>query len=454
VAVEKESVDSKLFDAEAEKRVLSAMMNSEECCIEALNDLINEHFYLPKHQFIFDMICSLYKNGVHASYFELIKEARRHSVFQGTNDFEELKEIAEFFIGEGNIDYWIKVLKDLYRLRNFQRFLQKNLHKVQKTNDAQQLLMDAEDELTNLVSLEMDETGDTPEELATYGLEEIERRRKRYLEAKAKGVVNLDGLDTGYQMLNNCCLGYKGGDLVILGARTGHGKTAWSMNLAATVAVLAKQPEPILYLNTEMSKQQIALRWASLLSTVEQQRIRHGNISEKEFLNISHGYNQLYNSKFYSVAVPKLTPEKCISIARKYKVQKDIKLLVVDYVGRMEKLSDNIQEFQMLEMIMRSLKTLAQTLEIAVVALVQLNNDGSLQGAKRMKNEADLMLKLEPISFEEANENSELQDLVANYWIRIDKNRDGPGGIDIPILFDKNTMIMSDPRSKEGGRVN
>lgn len=451
MAVARENVENKLYDAEAEKRVLSAMMNSEECCIEALNNLVNEHFYLPKHQFIFDIICSLYRNGIHASYFELVKEARKNSLFQSSKDFEELREIAEFFVDEGNIDYWIKELKDRYRLRRFYQFLQKYMKLIPETDDVQELLMNAEDELTNLVSLEMDEQGDTPQELATYGLEEIERRRQRYLEAKAKGEVILDGLDTGFQMLNNCCLGYKPGDLIILGARTGHGKTAWSMNLAATVAVLAKNPEPVLYLNTEMSKQQIVLRWASLLSTVEQQRIRHGNITEQEFITISHGYNKLYNSKFYSQAVPKLTPEKCVSIARKYKVQKDIKLLIVDYVGRMEKLSDNLQEFQMLEMIMRTLKILAQTLNIAVVALVQLNEDGSLQGAKRMKNEADLMLKLEPITPEEANENPELQDIVANYWIRIDKNRDGPGGVDIPILFDKSTMIMSDPRKKEGG---
>ncbi len=452
MGIPQELVENKLYDAEAEKRVLSAMMNSEECCIEAINSLVTEHFYLARHKFLFDIICSLYRKNIDPSYFELVKEARKHSLFESTADFEELKEIAEFFIGEGNIKYWIAVLKDHHRLRNFYHFLVKNLQLVQESKeDINELLMQAEDELTNLVALEMDETGDSPQELATYGLEEVEKRRQRYLEFSAKGEFPLDGLDTGYKLLNQCCMGYKPGDLIILGARTGHGKTAWSMNLAATVSVTAKNPEPVLYLNTEMSKQQIVLRWASLLSTVEQQRIRYGNISDKEFVHISHGYNQLYNSKFYSQAVPKLTPEKCVSITRKYKVQKDVKLLIVDYVGRMEKLSDKMQEFQMLEMIMRTLKILAQTLNIAVVALVQLNDDGSLQGAKRMKNEADLLLKLEPISYEEANENPELQDIVANYWIRIDKNRDGPGGIDIPILFDKNTLIMSDPIKKGGG---
>jgi len=452
VSVPQEVMENKLYDAEAEKRMLAAMMNSEECLIEAINTLTAEHFYLPKHKLIFDMITSLYRKSINPSYFELLKEVKKHSLFKNTAEFEELKEIAEFFIGEGNIKYWIGVIKDRYRLRNFYRFLTKNLEMVQKgREETSDLLMKAEDDLTNLVALEIDETGDMPQDLANYGLEEIEKRRKRFLEFNARGEYPLDGLDTGYKLLNQCCMGYKPGDLVILGARTGHGKTAWSMNLAATVSVLAKETEPILYLNTEMSKQQIALRWASLLSTVEQQRIRFGNISDKEFLNISNGYNQLYNSRFYSQAVPKLTPEKCVSIARKYKVQKGIKMIIVDYVGRMEKLSDNMKEFQMLEMIMRTLKTLGQTLDIAVVALVQLNDDGSLQGAKRMKNEADLMLKLEPITYEEANENQELQDVAANYWIRIDKNRDGPGGIDIPILFDKKTMIMSDPIAKGGG---
>ena len=453
MSLPQEVLQNKLYDAEAEQRVLSAMMNSEECCIEALTFLVSDHFYLAKHKFLFDMICSLYRKGIHPSYFELVKEARKHSLFDSTSDFEELREVAEFFIGEGNIKYWIGVLKERYRLRNFYNFLNKNIRMVHEVKDnVQELLIQAEDELTNLVALEMDEVGDEPQDLAKFGLEEIEKRRQRFLESQAKGELPLDGLDTGYRLLNNCSLGYKAGDLIILGARTGHGKTAWSMNLASTVAVTAKQPQPLLYLNTEMSKQQIVLRWASLLSTVEQQRIRYGNISDKEFLNISHGYNRLYNSKFYSQAVPKLTPEKCVSIARKYKVQRGIKLLIVDYVGRMEKLSDNMQEFQMLEMIMRTLKTLAQTLDIAVVALVQLNDDGSLQGAKRMKNEADLLLKLEPISYDEASENPDLQDIVANYWIRVDKNRDGPGGVDIPILFDKNTMIMSDPVKKGGGK--
>jgi len=81
-----------------------------------------------------------------------------------------------------------------------------------------------------------------------------------------------------------------------------------------------------------------------------------------------------------------------------------------------------------------------------VMCLVQLNPDGSLQGAKRMKNECDLMIKLSPIPKAEMEENDELKkyDVMPNYSIFIEKNRDGQSGIQIPILFDLQRQVMRD----------
>ncbi|MCR4399539.1 MAG: DNA helicase, partial [Syntrophomonadaceae bacterium] len=74
-----------------------------------------------------------------------------------------------------------------------------------------------------------------------------------------------------------------------------------------------------------------------------------------------------------------------------------------------------------------------------------LNEDGTLQGARRMKNECDLMLKLLPISREELEANPELKKYSrCNYWLYIDKNRDGLGGKGIPIYFDKARQTMMD----------
>ena len=137
---------------------------------------------------------------------------------------------------------------------------------------------------------------------------------------------------TGFDSLNNVTLGYKPGDLIILGAQTGHGKTAFALHTAKAVTIEHKAN--ILYLNTEMSRVQIALRWGSILSQVEHEKIRSGDLTSREFSEVLQGYSVLSNSGFYSYPCPNLTPEKIVSITRKFKAQYDIKMMI--YVGRMK----------------------------------------------------------------------------------------------------------------------
>ena len=282
---------------------------------------------------------------------------------------------------------------------------------------------------------------------SNLGYEEVERRYLRFKEISEvnKGVLPLDGLPTGFDSLNNVTLGYKPGDLIILGAQTGHGKTAFALHTAKAVTIEHKAN--ILYLNTEMSRVQIALRWGSILSQVEHEKLRSGDLTSGEFSKVLQGYSVLSGSGFYSYPCPNLTPEKIVSIGRKFKAQYDIKMMILDYVGRMEKLTPNYAEWQILEQIVKTQKMLAQNLEIAVMCLVQLNEDGSLQGARRMKNECDLMLKMVPVSNEEIEQNEKLKKFRdVNYRLIIDKNRDGRSGIDIMIHFDKARQTLRDAR--------
>lgn len=440
-----------LFDIESERRVISSMLHSEEACIEAYNALKPGDFYSPKHATIFEMTCSLFEREIRPTYVELLKEGHGLGVLTSTRDIEELKHIAEHYIDDQNIKYWIKKVRDRARIRKFVEFLKISYQGLmtQPEMDVEQTLMEAEEKLTDLTALEIDDRIDTPEDLASLGYDEVEKRFLRFkeIQEKHKGVIPLDGLTTGFDSLNRITLGYKPGDLIILGAQTGHGKTAYALHTARAVAV--DQRKNILYLNTEMSRVQIALRWGSILSGVEHERIRTGDINESELSIILNAYSRLRDSGFYSYPCPNLTPEKTISVARKFKAQKNIDLMVIDYVGRMEKQDPKLQEWQMLEQIVKTQKMLAQNLNIAVMCLVQLNPDGTLQGAKRMKNECDLMLKLSPIPREELQENEDLQKyLNPNYYIYIDKNRDGRSGVRIPIQFDLQRQSLKDAERK------
>lgn len=442
------NLNESLFDLESERRVLSAMLHAETACIEAFNALTPADFFSPQHATVFELACSLYEREINPTLVELIKEGHSLGIFTNPRDIEDLSYIAEQYIDDENIKYWIKRVKDKARLRRFEFFLRRNYQLLNEENeqDVEQILMSAEEDLTNLTALEIDDHIDNPVDLAKLGYEEVERRFLRYKEIKDqhKGVIPLDGLPTGFSNLNKVTLGYKPGDLIILGAQTGHGKTSFALHTANAIAV--KHKYNLLYLNTEMSREQIALRWGSILSGIEHERVRSGEINESELSRILNGYSQLGDSGFYSYPCPNLTPEKTISIARKFKAQKNIDMMIIDYVGRMDKQDPKLQEWQILEQIVKTQKMLAQNLKMVVMCLVQLNPDGSLQGAKRMKNECDLMLKLSPIPKEELEENEEFKkyDVMPNYTIFVDKNRDGQSGIRIPICFDLQRQLMMD----------
>lgn len=438
--------DEILVDLESERRVLSGMLNSEEARIEAYDSIKEEDFYYPLHRMVFSLICQLYKRDVKPTFAELLKESQSLNLFRNQQEISELAYIAEHFIEGENISYWVARVKDRSRLRKFESLLRRYHQKIKENQQSvEELLMGAEEELTNLTALDNDDRVDSPSQLANLGYEEVERRYLRYKEIKEtnKGVIPLDGLPTGFESLNNVTLGYKPGDLIILGAQTGHGKTAFALHTAKAVTI--QHQANMLYLNTEMSRVQIALRWGSILSQVEHEKLRSGDLTSGEFSEVLQGYSHLRNSGFYSYPCPNLTPEKIISIGRKFKAQYDIKMLILDYVGRMEKMTANYAEWQILEQIVKTQKMLAQNLGIAVMCLVQLNEDGTLQGARRMKNECDLMLKMVPVTKEEIEEKEQLRKFRdVNYRLIVDKNRDGKSGIDIMINFDKTRQIMRD----------
>lgn len=434
-----------LYDLESERRVISSMLHSEEACVEAYHVLKAADFYSPRHATIFELTCSLFERDIRPTYVELLKEGHTLGVLTNPRDIEEIKFIAEHYIDDENIRYWIKRVKDKSKLRKFEAFLRRSIQILAEGQEmeADEILLSAEEELTTLTALDEEDNIDTPADVATLGYQEVEKRFLQFKEIKERyrGVLPLYGLPTGFEDLNHITLGYKPGDLVILGAQTGHGKTAFALHTARAVAVDNKYN--VLYLNTEMSREQIALRWGSILSGIEHDRIRSGDINENELSLVLQGYSRLRESGFYSYPCPNLTPEKTISIARKFKAQKNIDMMIVDYVGRMDKLDPRLQEWQMLEQIVKTLKMLAQNLKIVVMCLVQLNPDGSLQGAKRMKNESDLMLKLAPIPRDELEENEELKKYRnPNYYLHIEKNRDGRSGVSIPITFDLQRQVM------------
>ncbi|MBO8169985.1 MAG: AAA family ATPase [Thermoanaerobacteraceae bacterium] len=417
---------------ETEQRLLAACLESEDALIEIEHHIKPDDFTDPVHRELYKTMLNHYEQGKHLSTFELLKEMRTNP-----KDAEKVKEIAYWGMSS-NLEYWIERLKNFSKKRKINAILKETAQNLQH-KEADELITELENQIYQLnVQDEADEIL-TPHELAMHAVDLV---TKKYNEEKGK----LEGLHLGLNKLSWEIGGAKPGDLILLGARTGHGKTAMALNIARRVALVDKQP--VLYLNTEMSKEQVAYRIAGMLSAVDIQKIRYGKLTEEEFLVVTSELRHLDNSQFYSYYCPNLNMAKLVSTVRKFKRQKGIKLVILDYIGRMDKLRPDLQEWQVLEQAVKTCKILAQNERVAFLVLIQMNDDGTIQGAKRMKNEADIMLRFEELSKEELEElQEEFPNLKVTHAVYIDKNRDGPAGKKTPVLFIKEKQIISEPES-------
>jgi len=435
-----------LEDLEAERRVLACALNSEEALAEAQGALVPEDFSHLLHRQVFQIAATRFVAGQKVGIIEVMRELQKEGLSLGVEESNYLELLADAYVPSANVTYWIDQVKEKSKLRQLRRVLD-GLYAAlsDPTVTAADVLAQAEQGIMGLAA--------EAEEKKIFDPEEFAQRAHQRVWNRMQHPEVVQGLDTGFERLNEATTGLQPGDLIVVSAETGQGKTTFAMNLVKKIAL--DQKRTVLYCNTEMSEEQMGDRALAMLSGVALNAIRTGNLGlagvpeDEAWERITAAANLLYQGKLYmSDAMVDLNLTKIASLARKYKLQYNLELLVVDYIGRLEEPGDRRyqQEYQILEQIAKGLKKVAQHLKIAVLVLAQLNDMGDLAGSKRIKNEADVLLKIYPIDYEDKAQLKELEKEglygKANYWIWVDKNRSGEANFKIPVQFHKSTLTI------------
>jgi len=436
------------------------MLYSESACIYALDTISEKDFSNQFNRDLFLLIQAIFTQGIRPTPAELIKEGMKLGFVRGKTEVDKIRQAAEHFIDDENIGYWTSKVKEASKGRAMQELLKRYHRELSKPSvDISDLIRNASGEVFSLaMDIEQQRTL-TGKDLAKEGRELIRKRVEAYRKArddeKFPGEVPLEGVPTGFPTIDRLSLGYKPGDLILLAAQTGHGKTAFAINTARAICIEAQRR--LYYLNTEMSRQQILYRWGAVLSGESMQRLRAGSLNDEQAEDVINSYDLLEQSDFYVDTVASPTPSRVDILTRKNKMQHGIEIMVLDYVGRMEKIERGKEEWQVLEQIVKSMKELAQNQDIAVMVLAQLNEDGSLQGAKRMRNECDMIFKLLPMPREETRREIESKASQKyeefNYALFVDKARDFEGGRYIPIIFNMEKQQIREAKAIGGNKT-
>ncbi len=182
---------------------------------------------------------------------------------------------------------------------------------------------------------------------------------------------DVTGLPTGFIDLDKKTAGLQPGTLVLVAARPAMGKTSFVLSIAKHVVIKLKKP--ILIFSLEMSKVEMVNRLLAMDSHVDSQKFKTGSLTEAEWDDLVISSNNVAHSPLV-LEDTATTIGEIRSLARKMKAEKDIQLLIIDYMQLMNSDSKRSESRQQeISEISRALKLLAKELKIPVIALSQLS---------------------------------------------------------------------------------
>ena len=182
----------------------------------------------------------------------------------------------------------------------------------------------------------------------------------------------VSGIESGFIDLDKKISGLNPSSLIILAARPAMGKSAFVLNIAEYVAMHDKVP--VMIFSLEMSKEEIANRMLASESEVDSMKIKNGNdLTSEDWLKLGQASGRLSDIPLYIDDTPGLTSAELRAKCRKAKLEKNIGLVIIDYLQLMESKTKSPSRQQEISEISRSLKILAKELQIPVIALSQLS---------------------------------------------------------------------------------
>ena len=183
---------------------------------------------------------------------------------------------------------------------------------------------------------------------------------------------NISGIPSGFTELDKITSGWQKSDLVIIAARPAMGKTAFVLSMAKNIAVDFNIPVAIFSL--EMSNVQLINRLIMNVCEIEGNKIRNGRLTQAEWDRLETKINVLEKAPIYVDDTPGLSVFELQSKARKLVKDKDVKLIIIDYLQLMNANGSSFgSREQEVSIISRNLKGLAKELDIPVIALSQLS---------------------------------------------------------------------------------
>ena len=362
---------------EVEEAVIGAMMVESECVYMAAEALSEKSFFDPKLRLVFRAINKLFRSRTAVDMTTVAERLREDGVLEEVGGPAKLAALTASVGSAANVEYYVRILQQ----KTIQRDLIEAGYGILKkafdeTYDVDKLISESQTEVYNAVQGNMRSAYVELGDALNRALDRIQRSQES---------TGLTGVPSGFPSLDAITMGWQEGNLIVIGARPGHGKTAIALNMARAAAI--DHGIPTAFFTLEMTDVELADRLigteAGLVSNMRKGRVK---MKGDDWAHLEAALIRASKAPLYIDETPGLTISEFTSKIKRMKAERDVKIAFVDYLQMMHASGHESQyRAQEIGEISRQLKETAKELKIPIIALAQLNRNmmgrqGSVNG--------------------------------------------------------------------------
>lgn len=366
---------------EAEQNLLCCILRDEAMQLEIIAGLEPDDFYQPNHATIFyamrDISARSHKVGSEnkantVNVATLVDALRRNGKLAQVGDIDYIIKLNDILPSTANYGEYLSIVKRASTMRKLIDVCGKVTQKAYSASSAEEAITYAEEEIFKL-----SQGG------ANGGLVSLSRDVAQAMITISERYVNpgkFRGIETGIIKFDRMTNGMHGGELIVLAARPGVGKSALAMNIVENVA---KSGKTVAVFSLEMSNAQLVERMLSSMSMVPLEFIKSGQLpgGDRDLAKLRAAQETICSTmQLFGNDYANVKPSEIASQCRRLKAQHGLDLIVIDYIQLMTGEVDVKQGRQNeVASITRALKLLAKELDVPVVALAQLKRDAEIR---------------------------------------------------------------------------
>lgn len=444
-------------DLAAEQGVLASIIIDDggeilNACIE--RKVSPDYFYKTEHQLIYAACLKLSETGTAIDEISLGEALRAAGNYEAAGGFIYINELTARTETTAHAIHWIEIVREKYFRRKLIDTARRTVEQAYSHADTLDSLLNTVEK--NFLEIAQDRVQESAQRIGEPNgpLENALTMISRM--AQSKGAIT--GIPTGFKRLDQMTFGFHPGQMIVVAARPGMGKTSIALNfIEAALFDKTKKPESglnVLMFSLEMTATDLQLRLLAAHSRVKLREVQRGFAKADEHKKLSLAAREFKDRRLYIDDVGGQTIMEMRAKARRLHARVKLDLIVIDYLQLINGTDNSVSREQQIAEASRSIKAMAKEFGIPIIALAQLNRKSEdenraprvsdLRESGSIEQDADVVMLIDKARGKKETEEEARIAGVFQRTLIIAKQRNGPVG-ELPLIFNGDLTLFSEP---------